>query len=135
ESLAGAVRAEAAGAVCLGVARLRGLTQARRVHDRAADAGWDVSCGSEGATGVARGAPAALAARPGGTFPRDRPGAGVRAAAAVLDPPVRAHDGIAPVPLTVPGLGQDVDANALRSMAVETAVLERSRPAEPERAG
>ncbi|WP_017590980.1 enolase C-terminal domain-like protein [Nocardiopsis potens] len=135
ESLDAAVRAEAGGAVRLEVARLGGLTQARRVHDRAADAGWDVWCGSEGETGLGRAARVALASLPGITFPSEMPGAGVRAAREVVDPPVRAHDGIAPVPLTVPGLGHDVDAGALRSMAVETAVLERARPAEPERSG
>ncbi|MDA2811020.1 O-succinylbenzoate synthase [Nocardiopsis sp. RSe5-2] len=135
EALEAAVRAEAGGALNLSPSRLGGLTPARRAADRAADAGWDVWCEEERASGVGRAAAVALASLSSVTFPSQMPGAGVRAPRELVDPPVRAHDGIAPVPLAAPGLGHEVDTRVLRSVALDSATLVRARPAAPEHSG
>ncbi|ASU83224.1 O-succinylbenzoate synthase [Nocardiopsis gilva YIM 90087] len=127
-----AIRLEAAGALNLRVARMGGLTPARRAHDRAADAGWDVWCGSDGESGIGRAAIVALASLPGISLPSEMPGAGGIHARDVAVPPVRAHDGITPIPLTQPGLGHEIDARTLRALAVRSVTLDHqgSRPAD-----
>nr|WP_221308647.1 enolase C-terminal domain-like protein [Nocardiopsis mwathae] len=132
ETLDDAIRLEAANALNLRVARMGGLTPARRAHDRAADAGWDVWCGADGESGVGRAAIVALASLPGISLPSEMPGAGGLHARDVVVPPVRAHDGITPIPLTQPGLGHDIDPRALRALAVRSVTLDHqgSRPAD-----
>jgi O-succinylbenzoate synthase len=125
EALDEAIRLEAADALALRVARMGGLTPARRAHDRAVDAGWDVWCGSDAEAGIGRAGVLALASLPGITLPTEMPGAGGRFARDVAVPPVRSHDGVAPVPLTQPGLGHEVDPRALRALAVDTVSLDR----------
>ncbi|MFC4561633.1 enolase C-terminal domain-like protein [Nocardiopsis mangrovi] len=130
-----AIRLEAGGALNLRVANLGGLTPARRAHDRAADAGWDLWCGSDSESGIGRAAIVALASLPGITLPSEMPGAGGHTVRDVADPPVRAHDGITPIPLTRPGLGHDIDFRALGNAAVDSVSLDRQGrrtvPAEP----
>lgn len=112
EDLSEAIRAEAGRAVNVDLSRLGGLTPARRAVDRAVDAGWQVWCGSSAATGVGRAAVVALASLSGATLPVEMPGAGSRGRDLVI-PPVRAHDGVVPVPLTESGLGHGVDRTML----------------------
>lgn len=112
EDLSEAIRAEAGGAVNVDPSRLGGLTPARRAVDRAVDAGWQVWCGSSAVTGVGRAAVVALASLEGATLPVEMPGAGNRGRGLVV-PPVRAHDGVVPVPLTASGLGHGVDRTIL----------------------
>lgn len=118
-----AMRMEAGDALNLRVAQLGGLTPARRAHDRAADAGWQVWCGSDGESGVGRAAIVALSALPGITLPSEMPGAGGWFSRDVVTPPVRAHDGITPIPLTQPGLGHEIDENTVRALTVESVFL------------
>ncbi|MEV2275209.1 enolase C-terminal domain-like protein [Nocardiopsis sp. NPDC049922] len=108
EDLSEAIRLEAGGAVNVDPSRLGGLTSARRAVDRAVDAGWRVWCGSSAVTGVGRAATVALASLSGATLPVEAPPAGSRGRDLVV-PPVRAHDGVLPVPLTECGLGHGVD--------------------------
>lgn len=112
EDLTEAVRVEAGDAVNVDPARLGGLTSARRAVDRAVDAGWRVWCGSSAATGVGRAAAVALASLKGASLPVEMPGAGNRGRDLMV-PPVRAHDGVVPVPLTRSGLGHEVDRAAV----------------------
>ncbi|GAA3735174.1 O-succinylbenzoate synthase [Spinactinospora alkalitolerans] len=123
ETLDEAIQMEAGSVLNLRVARMGGLTPARRAHDRAVDAGWQVWCGSDLESGIGRAATVALASLPGVSLPSEMPGAGGRFTRDVVSPPVRAHDGITPIPLTQPGLGHTVDEKAVRAMAVETVTL------------
>ncbi|WP_461000640.1 enolase C-terminal domain-like protein [Streptomonospora sediminis] len=118
-----AIRAEAARALSLRTSLLGGLTPARRAHDRAADAGWDIWCGWDGESGVGRAAIAALAALPGVSLPSEMPGAGGQFTRETVRPAVRAHEGITPIPLTRAGLGHDVDTRELRRLAVDSVTL------------
>ncbi|WP_150242223.1 enolase C-terminal domain-like protein [Nocardiopsis quinghaiensis] len=136
EDLSEAIRAEAGKAVNVDLTRLGGLTAARRAVDRAVDAGWQVWCGSSAVTGVGRAAAVALGSLSGASLPVEMPGAGNRCRDLVL-PPVRAHDGVVPVPLTESGLGHGVDRAAVagrtaRALLVDAegtreALVERGR--------
>lgn len=129
EDLSDAIRAEAGGAVNVDPARLGGLTAARRAVDRAVDAGWQVWCGSSAATGVGRAAAVALASLAGVTLPVEMPSAGSRGRDLVV-PPVRAHDGVVPIPLAESGLGHDVDRAAVAERAARTLVVDADGPRE-----
>ncbi|TQN32127.1 O-succinylbenzoate synthase [Haloactinospora alba] len=118
-----AIRQEAGGALNVRMSRLGGLTQARRAHDRAVDAGWDVWCGSDGESGLGRASLVALASLPGVTLPSEMPGAGGRFSRETAQPPVRAQDGVVPVPLTRPGAGHDVDRKALDALTERSATV------------
>lgn len=122
-----AIASEAARALNLDLARLGGITQARRAHDRAVDAGWQVWCGTRAYTGLGRAAVVALASLPGVSLPSEMPGAGTRYRPErdLVEPPVRAHDGIVPVPLVAPGLGHTVDTDALNTRGVASVTLRR----------
>ncbi|MDA8368568.1 MAG: O-succinylbenzoate synthase [Nocardiopsaceae bacterium] len=134
ETLDEAIRLEAARSLNLRAVPLGGLTPARRAHDRAADAGWNVWCGSDTESGVGRAAAVALASLPGITLPSEMPGAGGYFARDLVRPPVRAHDGIVPVPLLKPGLGHDIDRKTLRDLAVDSVSLSQQDrgPSRPE---
>lgn len=125
EALDRAISMEAAGALNLDLSRMGGLTQARRAHDRAADAGWQVWCGSAGESGLGRAARVALASLRGVSLPSEMPGAGSRYGRGrdLVVPAVRAHDGVVPVPLAEPGLGHGVDVETLQARAVESTTL------------
>ncbi|WP_304453959.1 enolase C-terminal domain-like protein [Nocardiopsis sp. YSL2] len=121
--LGAAIRAEAGSAVNVDPARLGGLTEARRAVDRAVDAGWTVWCGSSSRTGVGRAATVALASLAGASLPVEVPGAGSRGRDLVT-PPVRAHEGVVPVPLTESGLGHGVDRAAVAGHTARAVVVD-----------
>nr|WP_255429840.1 enolase C-terminal domain-like protein [Streptomonospora sp. PA3] len=123
ETLDRAIAAEAAKALSLRISLLGGLTPARRAHDRAVDAGWDLWCGWDAESGVGRAALAALASLPGISLPSEMPGAGGHFTRDTVRPPVRAHEGITPIPLAHPGLGHEVDVRELRRLAVDAVSL------------
>lgn len=123
ERLDEAIRLEAASALNLRIVRMGGLTPARRAHDRAVDAGWQVWCGSDRESGVGRAAVVALASLPGATLPCEMPRAGERFAHDLVAPAVRSHDGVAAVPLTQPGLGHEVDERTVDALTVRSASL------------
>ncbi|MDF2708727.1 MAG: O-succinylbenzoate-CoA synthase [Nonomuraea muscovyensis] len=91
------------------------LTEARRAHDRAAAAGWDIQCAGGQGAGLARAATVALASLPGCTLacdvtqpPRQNQ---------IVTPIVGAVAGVIAVPLTQPGLGHTIDEDRVRRMA------------------
>ncbi|MBE3001381.1 O-succinylbenzoate synthase [Nocardiopsis sp. HNM0947] len=122
EDVDAVVRAEAGGALGIDLSRLGGLTPARRAVDRAVDAGWQVWCGSSATTGVGRAATVALASLSGATLPVEMPPAG-RRGRDVVSPPVRAHEGVVPVPLTESGLGHGIDRHVLEGRTAKSLVL------------
>jgi o-succinylbenzoate synthase len=91
------------------------LSEARRAHDRAAAAGWDIQCtGGQGA-GLARAATVAVASLPGCTLPCDvtQPPRNNQ----IVTPIVGANGGVVAVPFTQPGLGHAVDEVRVRRLA------------------
>ena len=100
------------------VSRMGGLTQARRAHDVAKDAGVPVWCGGMHEFGVGRAANVALSSLPGFTLPSDVSGSDKYYARDVVVPPVVARGGQVPVP-TEPGLGHRVDTPWLHEIATE----------------
>ncbi|MDT0327501.1 enolase C-terminal domain-like protein [Nocardiopsis lambiniae] len=129
-----AIEAEAGDAVNIDVARLGGLTPARRAIDLAVDAGWRVWCGSSAVTGVGRAATVALASLTGASLPVEMPGPGNRVRDLVT-PPVRAHEGVVPIPLAESGLGHGVDRAAVAERTAEALLVNASgcRGLAPER--
>jgi O-succinylbenzoate synthase len=104
------------------VSRMGGLTPACAAHDRATAAGWQVWCGGMHEFGVGRAANVAIAALPGFTLPSDVSGSDKYYSRDVVDPPIRASDGLVPVP-SAPGLGHEVDEPLVRSLATATLTL------------
>ncbi|GAA0321158.1 o-succinylbenzoate synthase [Actinoallomurus spadix] len=98
------------------VSRMGGLARARAAHDRAVAAGWQVWCGGMHEFGVGRAANVAIASLPGFTLPSDVSGSDKYYQRDVVEPPIRAADGLVPVP-PGPGLGHDVDENLVRRLA------------------
>lgn len=130
EDLSVAIRAEAGRAANIDPAWLGGLTAARRAVDMAVDAGWRVWCGSSARTGVGRAATVALASLEGASLPVEMPRAGARGRDLMI-PPVRAHDGVVPVPLTGSGLGHELDSAALPGVTARTLLLGSPQVADP----
>jgi o-succinylbenzoate synthase len=106
------------------VSRMGGLTPARTAHDRAVAGGWEVWCGGMHEFGVGRAANVALAALPGFTLPSDVSGSDKYYAHDVVNPPIRATEGMVPVP-TSPGLGHEIDEALVRRLATATLSLPR----------
>ncbi|MEV0583294.1 enolase C-terminal domain-like protein [Nonomuraea sp. NPDC050310] len=105
----------AARALILRPAAYPRLSDARRAHDRAAAAGWDIVCAGGRGTGLARAAAVAVASLPGCTLPCDvtQPPKNAQ----IVDPVVGAAAGVVAVPLTQPGLGHDIDEARVRKLA------------------
>jgi O-succinylbenzoate synthase len=97
--------------------RVGGYLEAGRLHDLALARGVPVWCGGMLETGLGRAANVALAALPGFTLPGDL-SASRRYYARDLTAPFELHDGHLLVP-TGPGLGVEVDEDALASMTVD----------------
>jgi O-succinylbenzoate synthase len=103
--------------------RMGGLTAARRAHDAATAAGWQVWSGGMHEFGIGRAANVALASLPGFTLPGDLSGSDKYYQRDIVDPPIRAHDGEVPVPYDRPGLGHEVNEDLVRSLATDTFAL------------
>lgn len=101
------------------VSRMGGLTAARAAHDRAVAAGWTVWCGGMHEFGVGRAANVAIASLPGFELPSDVSGSDKYYARDIVDPPVRAVDGMVDVP-AASALGHEVDEEFVRARADET---------------
>jgi O-succinylbenzoate synthase len=116
--LAEYVTDRAARALLLRPARFASLSEARRAHDRAMAAGWDIVCAGGQGTGLARAATVAVASMPGCTLPCDvtQPPRNAQ----IVIPPVGASGGVVAVPLTQPGLGHTVDEPRLRRLAKDS---------------
>ncbi|WP_328808168.1 enolase C-terminal domain-like protein [Nonomuraea antri] len=93
------------------------MSEARRAHDRAAAAGWDIQCAGGQGAGLARAATVAVASLPGCTLPCDvtQPPRQNQ----IVTPVVGANAGVIAVPLTQPGLGHTVDESRLQRLATE----------------
>ncbi|MEU8246153.1 enolase C-terminal domain-like protein [Nonomuraea sp. NPDC048916] len=91
------------------------ISEARRAHDRAAAAGWDIQCSGGQGAGLARAATVAVASLPGCTLPCDvtQPPRNNQ----IVSPIVGANAGVIAVPLTQPGLGHTVDETRVRRLA------------------
>jgi len=98
--------------------RVGGYLEARRVHDVCAAAAVPVWCGGSMETGLGRAANVALAGLPNFTLPGDT-SASARYYARDLTQPFVLDDGCLAVP-TGPGLGVDVDLDALAHYTRET---------------
>ncbi|MEU1385274.1 MULTISPECIES: enolase C-terminal domain-like protein [unclassified Nonomuraea] len=94
------------------------LSEARRAHDRAAAAGWDIQCAGGQGAGLARAATVAIASLPGCTLPCDvtQPPKQNQ----IVTPLVGANAGVIAVPLTQPGLGHTIDESRLGRLAKES---------------
>ncbi|MER6577561.1 enolase C-terminal domain-like protein [Nonomuraea sp. NPDC001023] len=94
------------------------LSEARRAHDRAAAAGWDIQCAGGQGAGLARAATVAVASLPGCTLPCDvtQPPKQNQ----IVTPLVGANAGVIAVPLTQPGLGHTIDETRLVRLAKES---------------
>jgi O-succinylbenzoate synthase len=99
------------------VSRMGGLTAAVAAHDRARAHDVPVWCGGMHEFGVGRAANVALSSLPGFVLPSDVSGSDKYYARDVVDPPIRADDGIVAVPWDSPGLGHDVDEDFVRAHA------------------
>ncbi|MFI7633701.1 enolase C-terminal domain-like protein [Nonomuraea sp. NPDC049400] len=108
----------AAKVLLLRPALFRSLSEARRAHDRAAAAGWDIQCAGGHGAGLARAATVAVASLPGCTLPCDvtQPPRQNQ----IVKPIVGANAGVIAVPLTQSGLGHDIDEVRLRRLAKES---------------
>jgi O-succinylbenzoate synthase len=105
----------AAKVLLLRPSAFRSISDARRAHDRAAAAGWDIQCAGGQGAGLARAATVAVASLPGCTLPCDvtQPPRNNQ----LVDPVVGANGGVIAVPLTQPGLGHAVDEARMRRLA------------------
>ena len=122
ESAAAVVALGAASVVNVKPGRVGGYLEAVRVHDVCRAAGVDVWCGGMFESGLARSANLALAALPGFTLAGDV-GPPSRYLAADLVVPLAAVDGRLAVP-DRPGVGADVDGDALRRATVSVERVE-----------
>lgn len=125
-------RKAAADALTLGSAaiinvkagRVGGYLEAVAIHDLCRDAGIPVWCGGMLETGVGRAANAALAALPGFTLPGDVSASDRFYARDIVTEPAVLEDGHVRVP-TGPGLGVDIDHDALEEFTVRRVELRR----------
>ncbi|WP_219471957.1 enolase C-terminal domain-like protein [Nonomuraea rhizosphaerae] len=94
------------------------LSEARRAHDRAAAAGWDIQCAGGQGAGLARATTVAVASLPGCTLPCDvtQPPRNNQ----IVTPIVGANGGVVAVPLTQPGMGHTVDEERVRRLAKDS---------------
>ncbi|MEU7897749.1 enolase C-terminal domain-like protein [Nonomuraea sp. NPDC049152] len=108
----------AAKVLLLRPAALPSLSDARRAHDRAAAAGWDIQCAGGHGAGLARAAAVAVASLPGCTLPCDvtQPPRNAQ----IVTPAVGAAGGVVAVPLTQPGLGHTIDEERVRRLAKDS---------------
>jgi o-succinylbenzoate synthase len=121
-----AIALSAAKILNIKVSRMGGLTQARLAHDNAVGAGWQVWCGGMHEFGIGRAANIALASLPGFVLPGDVSGSDKYYARDIVDPPIRAYEGMVDVPADRPGLGYEVDEELVRSLATETFIRHAS---------
>jgi O-succinylbenzoate synthase len=117
KAAADAIRLGACSVVNIKAGRVGGYLEARRVHDVCAANGIPVWCGGMLETGIGRAANMALAALPNFTLPGDT-SASDRFYFRDITAPFVLEDGYVAVP-TGPGLGVEVDEDALAEVAVE----------------
>jgi O-succinylbenzoate synthase len=122
-AVATAIALGACSIVNIKAGRVGGYLEARRVHDVCAAQGVPVWCGGMLETGIGRAANLALASLPGFTLPGDV-SATDRYYAQDITPRFVLEDGEIGVPQG-PGIGVEVDAEALAAVTVDRQVVSR----------
>ena len=117
KTAADAIRLGATSVINIKAGRVGGYLQARQVHDVSAANGVPVWCGGMLETGIGRAANMALAALPGFTLPGDTSASDRFYRRDIITEPFTIVDGHIAVP-TGPGLGVEVDEDALASVTV-----------------
>lgn len=112
----------AASVINIKAGRVGGYLEAVAIHDLCRDAGIPVWCGGMLETGIGRAANAALAALPGFTLPGDVSASSRFYHRDIVTEPAVLDDGHVRVP-TGPGLGVEVDRQALEEFTVERVVV------------
>lgn len=121
--LATALHLGAADIVNIKVSRLGGIGPSVAVHDVCREAGIPVWCGGMHEFGIGRAANLAVASLPGFTLPSDVSGSDKYYRQDIVTPPIRATEGLVPVPDARPGLGVHVDESLIRANRLRHAVL------------
>ncbi len=124
KAAADALALESASVINIKAGRVGGYLEAVRIHDLCRDAGVPVWCGGMLETGIGRAANAALAALPGFTLPGDVSASARFYTRDIVTEPAVLEGGHVRVP-TGPGLGVDIDLDALEDFTVERAVIRR----------
>lgn len=120
KSAADAIRLGATSIVNIKAGRVGGYLEARRVHDVCAAAGVPVWCGGMVETGIGRAANMALAALPNFRLVGDTSASDRFFTRDIISEPFVLEDGFVAVP-TGPGLGVEVDPDALAAVTVHRA--------------
>lgn len=126
KAAADAIRLHATSIVNIKAGRVGGYLAARSVHDVCAAHGVPVWCGGMIETGLGRAANIALAALPGFTLPGDTSASERFYRRDIVTRPFVLDDGHIAVP-TEPGLGVEVDPDALAAVTVDRQSLLVSR--------
>ena len=121
--VADAIRLGAVDIVNIKAGRVGGYLEAARIHDLCVAHGVPVWCGGMVETGIGRAANAVLAGMHGFSLPGDNSGFDRFYATDIVADPLRMVDGHLPVP-TTPGMGFEVDLDAVEAVTVERARLE-----------
>lgn len=106
--------------------RVGGLTQSRRIHDRAQKAGVTVWCGGMIETGVGRAANMAIATLPGFTFPGDISESRRHFHDDIVEPEIVLQNGGQLILPTAPGIGFEVNREKLERYTLEQETFSRS---------
>lgn len=105
------------------IGRVGGLTEAKRIHDYCLERGIDVWCGGMLEAGVGRSHNIALTTLSGFTLPGDTAGSSRYWEKDIITPEVTVDNGIIKVP-NKPGIGYDIDRDALKAFTVSEKVFE-----------
>ncbi len=113
-------------AVCLKPGRVGGLTEALAIHDLCLERGVDLWCGGMLESGVGRAHNLALASLPGFTVPGDISPSDRYWDRDVVWPPVRMTPAGAIALPQAPGIGVELDAEAVEHFTVRARIFERT---------
>ncbi|MEO6997617.1 MAG: o-succinylbenzoate synthase [Terracoccus sp.] len=104
-----ALTLQACSVVNVKVSRLGGIGPAKEVHDICVGEGVPAWCGGMHEFGIGRAANLAIASLPGFTLPSDVSGSDKYYRRDIVTPPIKAIDGLVPVPAGRPGIAVTVD--------------------------
>ncbi|WP_171046365.1 o-succinylbenzoate synthase [Lentibacillus cibarius] len=105
------------------IGRVGGLTEAKRIHDLCRQHGVDVWCGGMLEAGVGRAHNIALTTLPQFVLPGDTAGSSLYWKKDIIKPEVTVVNGVITVP-DKPGIGYDIDDEALESFTVDEEVFQ-----------
>lgn len=118
-----AVQLGACRTINIKVGRVGGLLEAKRIHDYCAGAGVPVWCGGMHEFGVGRAVNVALASLAGFSLPGDVSGSDKYYAQDLVEPAIRASDGLVPVNWDRPGIGPEPVPERVREHTVRSLTL------------